>query len=71
MSKNYNIDKKVQNNPILRSSVKLVFKKDAIVISEGVFLGIEEFIEGMETYNYSATVTSEKAKLYEISLKVN
>lgn len=54
-----------------KSKNNLIFKKDVLVVTEGIFLGIEEFIDEISIHSFSAVVLSEKAKFYEISLKVN
>ena len=49
---------------------KLVFTKDVSVVGCGALLGVEEFIEHTPTHGHSATVVSDRCRVYTLSAKV-
>ena len=49
---------------------KAVLKRDFVFVSRGVSLGVWEYKENRRKHVHGATVKSEKAFLYRISVKV-
>lgn len=49
----------------------MVNNKDMLIVKNGVFLGIEEYVDKFDKYKYTAKVISEKAKVMQISVEVS
>lgn len=73
MQKNYATDtsKEFVNNIFKRPGSLKVRTKDVLILKQGAFLGIEEYVDKIERYKYTAKVLSKQAKLMKLSVEAS